>query len=546
MCGLYGLVADVLSGFTNTDMDVVVASAWINQWRGQHSSGMVNVNNKGGYRMIKDTGGVNSLFNGTEWETFRAETLNKGKIFYGHGRYATRGKVSVENAHPFAIGKDEEALIFMHNGTLGDHQQLPGFANYTVDSEWLGNMILEHGPQHALSHVSGAIACMWYDFGNSKFYIYRNHERPLFVVEYGGVQSKRNLINSEIAALMWLKEKYALPFERTDIKEFRARTLYSIDPFNVRAGMSGEHIEAKHDLWAKKVWTNPATKEVSQPPFQKGSQVYEQPRRVTYHANAEDLPKSERSYSHDVLLLLKGLADRIEFDSASGTPSRWTFWTGGHCSRDNAEPYENGLIRLSRVDDQVIRKHWMNGNGTAYSSDVRFDVPSLEKVVREVETPKPITSRPATWSSHKGTLKINHRGTIIKYINGNPHYETYENDSDGVITIGDTVQVEVVDVEQMKDIGLFRAICVRLTKEQERCITYMFSKSRWTEDELWKIGHFEGKISVIRRSEGSGYDPADVTVLLSKVHPLFTGTPLKKDTDEEAMVVINTEAQNDK
>lgn len=78
----------------------------------------------------------------------------KAWFIVGHTRYATRGKVSNRNAHPFRRGR----IVGVHNGVVSAPSE------YAVDSEYLIDSLNTKGNyQTALEDISGYWALAWFD-----------------------------------------------------------------------------------------------------------------------------------------------------------------------------------------------------------------------------------------------------------------------------------------------------------------------------------------------------------------------------------------------
>jgi hypothetical protein len=96
----------------------------------------------------------------------------------GHGRAATIGKITTDNAHPFNV----DDIILVHNGTLRstyylDHQ----CPDMDVDSQVLTYNLaqVEPGAAHeVLSKLQGAYALVWFDIRDETVNFARNSERP--------------------------------------------------------------------------------------------------------------------------------------------------------------------------------------------------------------------------------------------------------------------------------------------------------------------------------------------------------------------------------
>lgn len=81
-----------------------------------HGWGLAAYNDKKELRIIKDKGAANKS------DKLR-KILNKSiatKLAVAHIRYATEGKISYENAHPFSCDILGEQWVFAHNGSIED------------------------------------------------------------------------------------------------------------------------------------------------------------------------------------------------------------------------------------------------------------------------------------------------------------------------------------------------------------------------------------------------------------------------------------------
>lgn len=109
----------------------------------------------------------------------------RGRVYIGHNRKATIGKITDETAHPFVV---DDTFALVHNGTLYNHEKL---AKTDVDSHALAIVLKKAFDQEdhltavgdTLGDVFGAYAVACYDQKQNKVHLLRNKERPLSIVE---------------------------------------------------------------------------------------------------------------------------------------------------------------------------------------------------------------------------------------------------------------------------------------------------------------------------------------------------------------------------
>jgi hypothetical protein len=107
--------------------------------------------------------------------------LNRLFLVQGHCRAATLGGVTIENAHPIR----EDHIIGCHNGTIwlyGPHKK---DLDKMSDSRELFRRIATKGIDEAIdgAGTTGAMAITFFNLKNNTFNMFRNKERPLWVME---------------------------------------------------------------------------------------------------------------------------------------------------------------------------------------------------------------------------------------------------------------------------------------------------------------------------------------------------------------------------
>ncbi|MCZ6725022.1 MAG: glutamine--fructose-6-phosphate transaminase (isomerizing) [Thaumarchaeota archaeon] len=109
MCGIIGFIGD------ENVTPIIVKGLRRMEYRGYDSAGL-SIRTNEGLRVIKSVGKINDLAN--------VEDLNaiSGYTGIGHTRWATHGKVNLENAHPLSSCAGEMSVV--HNGIISNFQTL--------------------------------------------------------------------------------------------------------------------------------------------------------------------------------------------------------------------------------------------------------------------------------------------------------------------------------------------------------------------------------------------------------------------------------------
>jgi hypothetical protein len=190
MCGLVCVLNFDLKGLWGKDVgifrELMIASALRGMdgagvmYAGDKDSGLVDKGNYAGW--FKRAGTSAELFNGSKvWREYEKDVANS-RFLAGHCRAATRGDIGSKNAHPFEV----ENITLMHNGTLNGLDSYKEFKDHDCDSEALTYAMAEDkDPAKTLSGLDGAAAVIWYDSEDSTWNMWKNWQRPLFIVKAG-------------------------------------------------------------------------------------------------------------------------------------------------------------------------------------------------------------------------------------------------------------------------------------------------------------------------------------------------------------------------
>lgn len=221
MCGIIGMHAINKAGFFTNDKDALKGMLVVNSLRGAHSTGLMGFHKdptkNDEVNIIKC---VDSPYNMFAWQ--RSEEFFNRMIAYfgtvvGHGRFATRGEVNADNAHPF----EEGHIVLVHNGGISNFHQLKDNKKHEgieVDSHLVARLIMEEGADAVLPELRGAYTLIWHDTTDGTLHMARNEQRPLFV----GENKNALMFASEDITLDWANSRYDLKLDNIEsIPTFR-------------------------------------------------------------------------------------------------------------------------------------------------------------------------------------------------------------------------------------------------------------------------------------------------------------------------------------
>ena len=145
----------------------------VDQVRGLHSTGVCTVSGAGSQSVMKKAVHSTDFLDMKTADNMINALGNKAII--GHNRYATKGAVNTQNAHPFTSG----GITGVHNGTLTQQSLLDDWGKFEVDSENIMHCLNKNGIDDTVKKLCGAFTLVWHNSKTDTFHMVRNSQRPM-------------------------------------------------------------------------------------------------------------------------------------------------------------------------------------------------------------------------------------------------------------------------------------------------------------------------------------------------------------------------------
>jgi predicted glutamine amidotransferase len=214
MCGIVGYITQEKVRGQNDRRKFIDQALIAGTVRGDDSTGVFSVTHdlpRGeSADWLKNVGDGYSFVVSKEYQErygLQAKTDNY-RCIIGHGRSATVGTVTTENAHPFQEGP----ITLVHNGTLDTTWHMgKSMADLKEEGVQVDSHVIAHNlaatedAASVISKLDGAYALIWHDARDESINIVRNDRRPLHMLF--ATCEDTILIASEAEMLYWLAKR---------------------------------------------------------------------------------------------------------------------------------------------------------------------------------------------------------------------------------------------------------------------------------------------------------------------------------------------------
>ena len=364
MCGIWGVFPKYPKNFVVGDSAVMRQMMVLTSLRGMDSTGIAVIHDpERAPRTLKMLDGPEGLFMNQAYAKIEEFWEKSGKAVFGHGRYATKGKINVRSAHPFT----HNHVTLVHNGTI--HYGLETELAKTetkVDSHALCIAIAELGIQEALRRVHGAYAVIVHDAIQKCVYVARNSERPLHSVDL----TDKRIIMSEEEALEFIVSRNKLGYD-VKVDYFPSEVIYRYDLATLKWTFDDTLAEESK---AKKAYTQKNT----------ATTTTHQPSNVSVQSSGASTNGIEM-LCVNVEVLPKGGSFRYEFVDDTGTVYYAVTTAAKREDRIGTMAVAYDVMTVNDKKAKTL-KHFVRWRELEWPEEIALEVQKEEEVTDIVET----------------------------------------------------------------------------------------------------------------------------------------------------------------
>jgi hypothetical protein len=202
------MISYAKTGLTAKEHNLLQELLYVGAVRGEDSTGLMSIKKTGTTNWCKNVGLPDNLLDTKESSVFFSGAMWDVVGMFGHNRSATRGAVTVNNAHPF----EEGHITLIHNGTLTNAHVFEEMKKLQVDSHLITKLLQTKGVEETLKSIAGAFTLVWFDSDEKKIKLIRNDERPLHMAY--SIAQEKFYFASESTMLQWILTRNGVKFDK--------------------------------------------------------------------------------------------------------------------------------------------------------------------------------------------------------------------------------------------------------------------------------------------------------------------------------------------